>query len=164
MAKDFILIGNEELGIIVTRLRPKGIEKYPKWAIFCTSKIEECTDSNWVSLFRTKQSAMTIANRLLNMQVQVATRNFLEELKGQFVSKEDLFHKIREHFGIEKLLIVEKTYYYDDEYNDYCYIFNVELKDFPKYDAMCGDFYIYFTLGRNDMIYVTDIVADFPQY
>ena len=139
-------VGNEKCGYMV-------VKHCNTYRIYLASKLEDCTPQKHISSSLSKERAIELMNKLFKIAVQDYTRDFLKDLQQSFLTIDELKQKINEHFGTE-IVVNNKTYYDDDEYDTYTLIFNVYEEDKPMFVEMCGEYDINYAKLRHDKIYI----------
>ena len=128
------------------------------YRIYATNDITQCSISNFVSQYSEEKDAKESLFSIYQFAVQQLTRSFMQDLQHCMLTKAELEEKIGEYFGA-KIVVEDATYYEDDEYDTYTFIFNVYEEDKPICDYMCGEFDINYAKLRHNKIYIisTDI-------
>lgn len=139
-------VGNEKCGYMV-------VKHCNHYRIYLASKLEDCTPQRYISSSISKEKAIEWMNKLFTNAVQDYTRGFLNDLQQQFLTIDELKQKINEYFGTQ-IVVNDKTYYDDDEYDTYTLVFNVYEEDKPMFVEMCGEFDINYAKLRHDKIYI----------
>lgn len=139
-------VGNEKCGYMV-------VKHCNHYRIYLASKLEDCTPQRYISSSLSKEKAIEWMNKLFTNAVQDYTRGFLNDLQQQFLTIDELKQKINEYFGTQ-IVVNDKTYYDDDEYDTYTLVFNVYEEDKPMFVEMCGEFDINYAKLRHDKIYI----------
>ena len=128
------------------------------YRIYATNDITQCSISNFVSQYSEENDAKESLFSIYQFAVQQLTRSFMQDLQHCMLTKAELEEKIGEYFGA-KIVVEDATYYEDDEYDTYTFIFNVYEEDKSICDYMCGEFDINYAKLRHNKIYIisTDI-------
>lgn len=139
-------VGNEKCGYMV-------VKHCNHYRIYLASKLEDCTPQKYISSSLSKERTIKMMNILFKNRVRDNTCDFLKDLQRQFLTIDELKQKINEHFGTQ-IVVNDKTYYDDDEYDTYTLVFNVYEEDKPMFVEMCGEFDINYAKLRHDKIYI----------
>lgn len=139
-------VGNEKCGYMV-------VKHCNHYRIYLASKLEDCTPQTYITSSFSKERIIEWMDILFTNAVQDYTRGFLNDLQQQFLTIDELKQKINEHFGTQ-IVVNDKTYYDDDEYDTYTLVFNVYEEDKPMFAEMCGEFDINYAKLRHDKIYI----------
>lgn len=139
-------VGNEKCGYMV-------VKHCNHYRIYLASKLEDCTPQTYITSSVTKERAIEWMDKLFKNAVQDYTCDFLNDLQYHFLTIDELKQKINEHFGTQ-IVVNDKTYYDDDEYDTYTLVFNVYEEDKPMFAEMCGEFDINYAKLRHDKIYI----------
>lgn len=139
-------VGNEKCGYMV-------VKHYNHYRIYLASKLEDCTPQKYISSSLSKERAIEWMDKLFKTAIRDHTRDFLKDLQQTFLTIDELKQKINEYFGTQ-IVVNDKTYYDDDEYDTYTLVFNVYEEDKPMFAEMCGEFDINYAKLRHDKIYI----------
>lgn len=139
-------VGNEKCGYMV-------VKHCNHYRIYFASKLEDCTPQNFITSSFSKEKIIEWMDKLFTNAVQTYTRSFLDDLQQHFLTIDELKQKINEYFGTQ-IVVNDKTYYDDDEYDTYTLVFNVYEEDKPMFAEMCGEFDINYAKLRHDKIYI----------
>lgn len=148
-------VGNEKCGYMV-------VKHCNHYRIYFASKLEDCTPQTFITSFPTnrqkaifpnKEKAIELMDKLFKTAIRDNTRDFLKDLQQTFLTIDELKQKINEYFGTQ-IVVNDKTYYDDDEYDTYTLVFNVYEEDKPMFAEMCGEFDINYAKLRHDKIYI----------
>lgn len=123
------------------------------YRIYATNDITQCSISNFISQYSEEKEAKEALFSIYQFAVQQQTRTFMQELQGCILTKAEVEKKVSEYFGTE-IVVEDKTYYEDDEYDTYVLIFNVYEEDNPICNYMCGEFDINYAKLRHDKMYI----------
>lgn len=123
------------------------------YRIYATNDITQCSISNFISQYSEEKDAKEALFSIYQFAVQQQTRTFMQELQGCILTKAEVEEKVKEYFGAE-IVVEDKTYYEDDEYDTYVLIFNVYEEDNPICNYMCGEFDINYAKLRHDKMYI----------
>lgn len=123
------------------------------YRIYATNDITQCSISNFISQYSEEKEAKEALFSIYQFAVQQQTRTFMQELQGCILTKAEVEEKVKEYFGTE-IVVEDKTYYEDDEYDTYVLIFNVYEEDNPICNYMCGEFDINYAKLRHDKMYI----------
>jgi hypothetical protein len=123
------------------------------YRIYATNDITQCSISNFISQYSEEKEAKEALFSIYQFAVQQQTRTFMQELQGCILTKAEVEEKVKEYFGAE-IVVEDKTYYEDDEYDTYVLILNVYEEDNPICNYMCGEFDINYAKLRHDKMYI----------
>lgn len=151
--KEILKVGHRNCNYIL-------IKEGMHYRIFATNDINQCSISNFISQYTNEKDAKEALFSIYQFAVQQLTRTFMQELQGCILTKAEVEEKVREYFGAE-IVVGDKTYYEDDEYDTYTLIFNVYEDDKPICNYMCGEFDINYAKLRHDKIYIISSDIDF---
>lgn len=144
--EEIVKVGNEKCGYMV-------VKYCNHYRVYLASKLEDCTPQKYISSSLSKEKAIEMMNIIFKNAIRDYTCDFLNDLQQSFLTIDELKQKINEHFGTE-IVVNDKTYYDDDEYDTYTLVFNVYEEDKPMFVEMCGEFDINYAKLRHDKIYI----------
>lgn len=151
--EEILKVGHRNCNYILVK---EGMHYY----IFATNDITKTNVSNYVSQYSNEKDAKEALFTIYEFATQQQTRTFMQGLQGCILTKEEVEEKVSEYFGAE-IVVGEKTYYEDDEYDTYTLIFNVYEEDEPVCNYMCGEFDINYAALRHDKIYIISSEINF---
>jgi hypothetical protein len=146
MRKEILKVGHRNCNYILVK---EGMH----YRIYATNDITQCSIANFISQFSEENKAKDALFSIYEFATQQQTRTFMQELQGCILTKAEVEEKVKEYFGAE-IVVEDKTYYEDDEYDTYVLIFNVHEEDNPICNYMCGEFDINYAKLRHDKIYI----------
>jgi hypothetical protein len=146
MRKEILKVGYRNCNCILVK---EGMH----YRIYATNDITQCSISNFISQYSEEKEAKEALFSIYQFAVQQQTRTFMQELQGCILTKAEVEEKVKEYFGAE-IVVEDKTYYEDDEYDTYVLIFNVYEEDNPICNYMCGEFDINYAKLRHDKMYI----------
>lgn len=149
MKEEILKVGHRNCNYILVK---EGMH----YRIYAANDITQCR--MFISQYSEEKKAKEALFSIYKFAVQQLTRTFMQELQGCMLTKKEVEKKVREYFGAE-IVVEDKTYYEDDEYDTYTLIFNVYEDDKPLSNYMCGEFDFNYAKLRHDKIYIisTDI-------